>query len=76
MTPGLVLSNRRTNGFNDNNGIRTTFPGSSVNAQQNQEDGPVTAASHPHPMLQTFLITSIKRELKTLIINISGWEIG
>jgi hypothetical protein len=50
--------------------FRTTFPGSSVNAKQNQEDGLFLAASHPRSMLQTFLITSIKSELKILIINI------
>jgi hypothetical protein len=38
-------------------------------AQQNQEDGPFQVPSPSLPMLERFLITSIKRGLKTLIIR-------
>jgi hypothetical protein len=65
ITPGLVLSNRRTNGSSDHNGIQDYLPWFKHERKANQEDG--LAASHPCPMLQTFLITSIKNRLKTLI---------
>jgi hypothetical protein len=70
ITPGLVLSNRRTNGSSDHSGIQDYLPWFKHERKANQEDG--LAASHPCPMLQTFLITSIKNRLKTLIRKIGS----
>jgi hypothetical protein len=70
ITPGLVLSNRRTNGSSDHSGIQDYLPWFKHERKANQEDG--LAASHPCPMLQTFLITSIKNRLKTLITTIGS----
>jgi hypothetical protein len=71
MTPGLVVSNRTTNGSSDNGGIQD-LP-SLVQCERLskiQEDGPCASRVPPLPMLQNFLILSIKTQLKTLIMNI------
>jgi len=70
ITPGLVLSYRTTNGACDNSGIQDDLPWFKCERYAKSGRWVFLAASHPRPMLQTFLITSIKSELKTLIINI------
>jgi hypothetical protein len=71
MTPGLVVSNRTTNGSSDNGGIQdSTSLVQCERLSKIQEDGPGASRFPPLSMLQNFLIPSIKRQLKMLIMNI------
>jgi hypothetical protein len=69
MTPGLDLSSRRTNGFSDKSGMGDYLPW--FKCERSAKSGRWACYSRvpSMTMLQTFLITSIKRELKTLIIQ-------
>ncbi len=70
MTPGLVVSNRRTKGSTDNGGIQVNLPWFKYERLAKFRKMGLVEPFPPLPMLQTFPVISIKTQLKILIMNI------
>jgi hypothetical protein len=70
MTPGLVVSNRRTKGSTDNGGIQVNLPWFKYERLAKFRKMGLVQPFPPLPMLQTFPVMSIKTQLKILIMNI------